>query len=162
MVRTRYVTVAVLVMLAGCGALPGGGSPDVPQHTVSIEISNNHNESSVVRVSAIPPEIDGLEVTYENGSTRHFGVSSFDALPRERLRNATAVTTTDSRELTREFTVGPTAGIGATLEDVPANATVVYFVLQDGGHQTVRGAGVARCSSDTETTDLEIVIHPDG
>jgi len=162
MVRTLSVTVALLVVLAGCGAVPGGGSPDAPQHTVSIGISNAHNESYVVRVSTIPPTVEGLEVTYENGSTRRFDVSSFDALPRDGLRNATAIATTDSTGSTREFTVGPTGGIGATLEDVPANATVVYFVLRDGGHRTVRGAGVARCSSDTATTDLEINIRPDG
>jgi hypothetical protein len=160
--RIFPVTVALLVVLAGCGALPGDGSPDKTQHTVSIGISNDHNESYVVRVNAIPPEVEGLEVTYENGSTHRFDVSSFDSLPRDGLRNATAIATTDSRELTREFTVGPTEGIGATLEDVPANATVVYFVLQDGGRQTVRGAGAARCSSETETTDIEIVIRPDG
>lgn len=162
MVRTLYATVAVLVVLAGCGALPGGGSPDSPQQTVSIRISNNHNESHVVRVSTIPPEVEGLEVTYENGSTHRFDVSSFDALPRDGLRNATAIATTDSTGLTREFTVGPAEGIGTTLEDVPANVTVVYFVLQNNDHQTVRGAGVAQCSSDTATTDLEIVIRPDG
>jgi len=82
MVRTLYATVAVLVVLAGCGALLGGGSPDAPQHTVSIGISNNHNESYVVRASTIPPEVEGLEVAYENGSTHRFNVSSFDALPR--------------------------------------------------------------------------------
>ena len=162
MVRTLYATVAVLVVLAGCGALPGGGSPDVPKHTVSIGISNDHDESHVVRVSTIPPEVEGLEVTYENGSTRRFDVSSFDALPRGGLRNATAIATTGSTGLTREFTVGPAEGVGATLEDVPANATVVYFVLQNNDHQTARGAGVARCSSDTATTGLEIVIRPDG
>jgi len=59
-----------------------GGSPDVPQHTVLIGISNNHDESHVVRVSTIPPKVEGLEVTYENGSTHRFDVSSFDALPR--------------------------------------------------------------------------------
>jgi hypothetical protein len=64
--------------------------------------------------------------------------------------------------MTREFTVRPTEGIGATLEDVPANATVVYFVLQDTGHRTVRSAGVARCGTNSGTTDLDIVIRPDG
>ncbi len=162
MVRTLHATVALLVVLAGCAALPGDGSPDTPQHTVSITVSNDHNESYRVRVSTIPPDVEGLEVTYENGSTHRFDVSSFDALPRNGLRNATAIATTDSRELTREFTVGPAEGIGATLEGVPANATVVYFVLLDSGQHPVRSAGVVRCTSDTETTDLEIVIRADG
>ncbi|SFG86940.1 hypothetical protein SAMN04488063_3161 [Halopelagius inordinatus] len=162
MVRTLYATVAVLVVLAGCGAIPGDGSPNVPQHTVSIAVSNNHDESYVVRASAIPPEVEGLEVTYENGSTHRFDVTSFDALPRDELRNATAIATADSTDLTREFAVGPAEGIGGTLDDVSANVTVVYFVLQNGDNHTARGAGVVQCSSDVETTDLEIVIRPDG
>ncbi|MEA5389244.1 hypothetical protein VB779_21030 [Haloarculaceae archaeon H-GB11] len=162
MVRVLHATVAALVVLAGCGALPGSESPNAPKHTVSIGISNNHNESHIVRVSTIPPEVKGLEVTYENGSTHRFDVSSFDALPRDGLRNATAIATTDSTGLTREFRVKPAESVGTTLEDVPANVTVVYFVLQDGSHHTGRGAGVARCSSDIATTDLEIVIRPDG
>ncbi|RLM53446.1 hypothetical protein DVK02_13205 [Halobellus sp. Atlit-31R] len=64
MIRALYATVAVLVVLAGCRALPGGGSPGAPQHTVSIGISNNHNESHVVRVSTIPPEAEGFEAVF--------------------------------------------------------------------------------------------------
>ncbi|MFC7095892.1 hypothetical protein [Halobaculum marinum] len=162
MVRALYATVAILVVLAGCGAVPGDGTPDAPQHTVSIDISNEYNESHVVRVTTIPAAVEGLTVTYESGSTQRFDVSSFDALPREGLRNATAIATTDSAELTREFQVGPANGISATLEDAPPNATVVYFVLQDGAPQTVRGVGVAQCSAGTQSTDIEIVIRPDG
>jgi len=55
------------------------------------------------------------------------------------LRNATAIATTDSTGLTRELTVGLAEGVGTTLEDVPANVMVVYFVLQNNDHQTVRG-----------------------
>lgn len=160
--RTLHATVALLVVVAGCGALPGDGAPDAPQRTVSVDISNEHSERYRVTVSALPPEIEGLEVTYENGSTRRFAVSSFDALPRDGLRNATAVTTTDSRALTREFTVRPTEGIGATLDDAPANATVVYFVRQEPGRQVVRGAGVVRCGAGTETTHLAVRIRSDG
>ena len=36
---------------------------------------------NVVRVSTIPPEIEGLEVRYENGSIHRLEVSSSDALP---------------------------------------------------------------------------------
>ncbi|SEP03858.1 hypothetical protein SAMN04487948_111121 [Halogranum amylolyticum] len=42
--------------------------------------NTNHNESYVVRVSTTPPETESLEVTYENGLTHRFDVSSFDAL----------------------------------------------------------------------------------
>lgn len=162
MVRILHATVTLLVLLAGCAALPGGESRDTHQHTVSITVSNNHDESHVVRVTTIPHTVEGLEVTYENGSTHSFDVSSFDALPRNGLRNATAIDTTDSRELTKEFTVEPAAGVGATFESAPANATVVYFVLRDSDHHPVRSVGVVRCTSDTEATDLEVIIRPDG
>jgi hypothetical protein len=64
--------------------------------------------------------------------------------------------------MTETYTVGPGEGIGTRLDGVPANATVVYFVLGDGGREVVRGAGVARCTVDTGTTDLELHVRPDG
>jgi len=86
-------------------------------------------------------------------------VSSFDALPGW-IEKRDCYRHDGLYGLTRELTVGLAEGVGTTLEDVPANVMVVYFVLQNNDHQTVRGAGVARCSSDTATTDLEIVIRP--
>ena len=160
--RALHGAVVLLIILAGCSAIPGSRTPLSPDHSVSITIANNHDEPYTVRVTPLPPEVDGLEVTYENGSTRRFDVSSFDALPRDSLRNATGIATTVSEERTEEFTVGPSEGIGTTLEDVPANATVVYFVLPASGPERVRGAGVARCTADTENTELAITIRPDG
>jgi hypothetical protein len=162
MVRPLHVAVALLALLAGCGAVPGGGTPDAPSHTVSVGISNSHDEPYTVRVSTLPSDVEGLVVTYENGSTRRFDVSSFDALPRAGLQNATGVATTDGAGLTETYTVGPGEGIGATFDDAPPNATVVYFVLRDGGREVVRGAGVARCSAETGTTDLDLLVRPDG
>lgn len=162
MVRALHGLVALLVVLAGCSALPGGGTPAPSEHSLSVTISNEHDVSYTVRVTALPAQVEGLEVAYENGSTRRFEVSSFDALPPTALRNATAIATTDSRELSREFAVSPAEGIGTTLEDVPANSTVVYFVRQEGRPETVRGVGVVRCTADTENTELGIRIGPDG
>lgn len=162
MVRVLHVAVTLVVVLSGCAAVPVAEPQEPPQQRVSVTITNEYDERSIVRVSVVPVEADGFEVTYENGSTRRFDVSSFDDLPRAWSRNATAVETTDSSDRTREFTVEPTTGVGATFENAPANAAVVYFVLRDRSRDTVRGVGVSRCSSGTDTTDLDLVIRQDG
>jgi hypothetical protein len=162
MVRVLHAALALLVVLAGCSGFSGGGTSTPAGHDLSISVSNEHDVGYEVRVAAIPAEVEGIEVTYENGTTHRFDVASFDALPETALRNATAVATTDSEELSREFVVGPNEGIGTTIDGVPANATVVYFVLPSSGPSTVRGAGVVRCSPDTENTELALRIRPDG
>lgn len=160
--RVLHGVTILLVVLAGCSADLGTGTPSSPSHSVSLTIANNHDERYVVRITPLPSEVDGLEVTYENGSTRRFDVSSFDSLPQGTLRNATAIATTGTEDQTEEFTVGPGQGIGATLEDVPMNAIVVYFVMPVNGPTRVRGAGVVRCTADTGNTELAITIRPDG
>lgn len=162
MVRVLHAALALLVVLAGCSGFSGGGTPTPAEHDLSISISNEHDVGYEVRVTAVPAQADEIEVTYENGTTHRFDVASFDALPETALRNATGIATTDSAELSRTFSVGPNEGIGTTINGVPANATVVYFVLPSNGPSTVRGAGVVRCSPDTENTELAVTIRPDG
>ncbi len=153
---------AILVALAGCAGYSGGGTPTAADHSLSVSVSNEHDATYEVRVTAVPARIDGIEVTYENGSTARYEVRSFDALPPTALRNATAVDATGTEEPSRTFTVGPAEGIGATIDAVPANATVVYFVLPTDGPSRIRGAGVVRCAADAGSTDLALRIHSDG
>jgi hypothetical protein len=160
MSRALPAVVTLLVVLAGCG-VPASGPPAATDHDVAVSVSNDHDEPALVRVTALPPAVDGVEVTYENGSTRRFDVPSFDALPRGSLRNATAVAPTGAERPSTAFVVDPSAGVGTTLEDVPANATVAYFLLTADGRR-VRAAGVVRCTPNAEATDLTVRIRPDG
>jgi hypothetical protein len=162
MLRTRQFLVALLVVLAGCAGYSGGGTTTPSEHSISVSVSNEHDVTYEVRVTAVPSRIEGIEVTYENGSTARYEVRSFDALPRTALRNATAITSGSPGEVSRTFTVGPAEGIGATIDAVPANATVVYFVLPTDGPSRIRGAGVVRCAADAGSTDLALRIHSDG
>jgi hypothetical protein len=162
MVRVLHAALVLLVVLAGCSGLPGDETPTPAEHDLSISVSNEHDVGYEVRVTAVPAQVEEIEITYENGTTHRFDVVSFDALPETALRNATAISTTDPAELSREFTVGPNEGIGTTIDGVSANATVVYFVLPSSGPSTVRGAGVIRCSPDTENTELAVTVRPDG
>ena len=162
MVRVLQAVLALLVLLGGCSALPGNGTPTPAEHDLSISISNDHDVRYEIRVTAVPPQVEGIEVTYENGSTHRFDVSSFDALPGTALRNATAIDAGGPADLSRTFTVGPSEGIGTTVDGVPANATVVYFVLPASGPGSLRGAGVVRCGPDTGNTALTVEIRSDG
>lgn len=162
MVRSPTGLVILLVVLSGCAGYSGGGTPTPSEHSLSVSVSNDHDVTYEVRVTAVPAQVEELEVTYENGSTHRFEVASFDALPSTALRNATAIDATGAEELSRTFAVGPSEGIGTTLEGVPANATVVYFVSEAGAPQGLRSAGVIQCTDDTENTELGIRIRPDG
>jgi len=162
MVRVLSPTVALLVVLAGCSAVPGNESPSVPDHRISITIANNHDTSYVFRVTTIPPDVEGIEITYENGSTRAFDVSSFDGLPEEALRNATATTTAGGEDLSKQFTVPPSGGFGTSIRGVPGDSVTVYFVSPADEPETARSVGVVRCDRDTKNTELAVTIRLDG
>jgi hypothetical protein len=162
MSRGHHLLVAFLVVLAGCAGYSGGGTTTPSEHSLSVSISNEHDATYEVGVTAVPAQVEELEVAYENGSIARYEVASFDALPPTALRNATAVDATGVEEPSRTFTVGPTEGIGATIEGVPANATVVYFVGEADAAEGLRSAGVIYCSPGTENTELALRIRPDG
>jgi len=161
MVRTRLALVVLLVAAAGCSSLPGDGTDTPASQDVSITIRNDHDRSYTVAVRTVPTGVEGIAVTYENGSTRTFDVPSLDALPRRALRNATDVVAVGGGGVAQEFQVGPNGGLGTTLENVSAAASVVYFVRSGTGPGDLRGVGVVRCPADT-TTDLAITIRGDG
>lgn len=162
MSRTHHLLVAFLVVLAGCAGYSGGGTPTAAEHSLSVSVSNEHDATYEVSVTAVPAQVEEVEVAYENGSTARYEVASFDALPPTALRNATAVDATGTEEPSRTFTVGPSEGFGITIEGVPANATVVYFVAPTDGPSRIRGAGVVNCSAGAENTELALRIRPDG
>lgn len=161
MVRIRFVVVALLVVSAGCSSLLQG-EPQPASRDVSISVSNEHDASYTVVVSAIPDGVEGIEVTYENGSTRTFDVASLDGVPRPALRNATDVAATGGEDRREVLTVAPNEGQSRTMEGVPANATVVYFVRPGTDGEPLRSAGIVRCTADTGTTALRIAIRADG
>jgi hypothetical protein len=157
----RVLVVAVLVALAGCAGVSGPGTPTDTGQDVVVTLSNEHTERYRVSVTAVPPAVEGLTVTYENGTTRTFAVTSVEALPRGGLDDATAIATTGGEERSRAFTLGPGEGFGTRIEGVSADATVVYFVTPTAGQQRVRGVGSVRCPGAT-TTDLTVAVSADG
>lgn len=80
-IRLLQSLVVLLVVLAGCSALPVLDSDESPRHSISISVSNNDDEGYLVRVVAVPPDVSGIDVTCENGSTHHFDVTSYDSIP---------------------------------------------------------------------------------
>lgn len=156
------MVVALLVVLVGCPSAGEDGSPSPSPHDVSVTVTNDHDARYVVTVRAIPDGVDGLVVTYENGSARRFDVRSLDALPRSALRNASDVAAAGSTTPSEEVVVGPDEGVETTLTGVPANASVVYVVRSRDGSPVLRGSGVVRCSPGSDTTELALAIRSDG
>ena len=155
----RAIVVAVLLSIAGCGAaLPGPGTP--AGQSISISLSNGFDEGYRVDLAVIPPGVDGIEVTYENGSARRFDVASMDDLPPEALRNASGIDPLGVDAPTRRYTLDPGSGIGETIEGAPRPATIVFFLSGPGGD--LRSAGVFECGSGVERTEVSIAIDASG
>lgn len=155
----QTVGACLLIVIAGCSLVP----PEQPAtQTVEVVVSNNHDVTYGFTVTVVPPTVEGLEVTYENGSTRSFDVDSIQGLPRTALRNATSITPlgTDARE--RRFDIEPGSARGTTIEDVPVNSTIAYFVTQRNGAGGLRSVGLTTCGEAAVRTTLEISIGRTG
>lgn len=157
----RTIGVCLLVALAGC-TLPPTDQPEPALQTVTVSVTNDHDESYRLAVTVIPPTVDGVQVSYENGSTRTFDVRSIQELPRTALRNATDLTPLGVEAQNRTVDLDPGHGMGIAFEDVPANATVAYFVSQDNGVNQVRSVGLTTCGEAAVHTELAILMSETG
>jgi len=156
----RSIFVLGLVLLAGCTA-PQPDEPSAPASTdVSVTLSNEHTATYTIAVHAIPPDADGIELIFENGSTHLFD-GPVEDLSRESLQNVTSLSV-DGSQHSEEVTLAPNRGVGLTLASVPPGSAVVYFVRSPAGLRATLGPGVAQCAPDSTGADLSVTIVADG
>lgn len=130
--------------------------------TVAVLLTNNHAAAHEFRLAVIPPQVDGVVVGYENGSSRVFDVASISALPRAVLRNATSLSPVGDNTSSRRFTLDSESVIGTTFEGVPKAATVAYFVTKPSEPTQVSGSGLVNCGETVERTELTITVSKTG
>jgi hypothetical protein len=155
--RLAAAALAFCLLAAGCAGAPAaeeGGA-------LSVSLANEDDVAYTVTVSVVPPDVDGVTVTYENRTERRFDVGSAAALPEGTLRNATAVAADGEGARVETYRLDPESGIGGTY-DVPRGSTVVDVVQQGTGPGSVRGVGVGRCAVSVDVTALSVTVRADG
>ncbi|WP_253736408.1 hypothetical protein [Halohasta salina] len=159
--RLRSIVVILLVLLAGCTA-PQADEPPAPAGTdVSVTLSNEHTATYTVTVHAIPPDAEGIELTYENGSTRTFD-GPIEDLPSDWPRNVTALSVDGNDRYAETVRLAPNRGVGLTLEAVPPGSAVVYIVHSEAGPRATHGPGIVQCGPNNGSADLTVRILADG
>ena len=155
----RLAMLGLLVVLAGCGSAPPATEPPT-DGTLAVSLSNEHDRPYRVDLSVVPPDVEGLRVTYENGTTRQFQVGSMDDLPARALDDATGVEPLGVDAPARQYRLDPGSGTGETSDGVPREAAVVYFILEPDGE--LRAAGLVTCGEGIYRTELSIGVDADG
>jgi hypothetical protein len=154
--------VALCLLFAGCGSVPptDGETTGGPEDSaVDLSLTNGDDEPYAVSVSVTQGSLDGVSVTYENGSTRTFEVGDVSGLPPAALDDAVAVAPQGPAVRTERYDLSPGAGIGDTFR-VPGASTLVYVVSNpsDG----VRSWGKLTCGASASHSSVSITIAPDG
>ncbi|MFB6164309.1 MAG: hypothetical protein ABEJ31_04045 [Haloarculaceae archaeon] len=147
---------ACLLLVAGCTA-PDAAAP--PTGNVSVTVHNDADRAYDVSLLLVTGSLDGVDVTYRNGTERTVAVAAPAALPRGALDGATNVTVRSGAVERHDYRLPPGSGRGATYEVPDRNATVVYTLAPAGG--PVRAWGTTTCSA-SPTLELAITIGSDG
>jgi hypothetical protein len=149
-----------LVVLALALAVTGCAAPTDQQsgRNVSVSLSNQAPVSYEATVFLVTNPIDGVDATYQNGSTRQFDVATVDALPPGALSDATNVSIRGPEVQRHQFDLPPRSGVGATYQHVSPNASVIHTTAASGG--SLEGWGVSSCSPSSDL-ELTIEIAPD-
>ena len=158
----QAVALALLLLVAGCTAPVADGGDGRPGQSVTVSLSNQHDQRYAVRIVVASGDLEGVRVTYENGSSRTYAVPNVSALPSAARVNATDLGLLGEDLRSERFVLAPNSGLGTTFEDVPADSRLVYVVTDAGGNGALRSVGVSRCAADGARMDFSLEIGPDG
>ena len=167
MPRSRRVALtlalAFLVLLSGCNLRPPTDGPGDESTAVRISLQNAAQETYAVDLSVLRDPIDGVRITYVNGTNRTVSAASMADVPPEALEGAVQVEPLGEEVYSERYVLEPGAGIGHTVEDAPRNATVVYAVTRpENRTEPLRTLGVTTCGTDVDVLTLSLSIREDG
>lgn len=157
------VSVVLALLFAGCLTAPADGpapAPADPPHdrTASYTVSNEDTRTYAVTLS-FAPSIDGLAVTFSNGSTAQYpDVSSLDELPQSTVSRAVRVVPLGDDVQTFTHRLSPGTGVGNTVSSLPRDAVLVYTIATPGQAEPMRSVGVDTCGTGTTESTHDIRI----
>jgi hypothetical protein len=121
-------------------------------------VSNEDTRAYAVTLS-FAPSIDGLAVTFSNGSTVQYpDVSSLDELPQPTVSRAVRVVPLGDDVQTFTHRLPPGTGVGNTVGSLPRSAVLVYTIVTPGETEPMRSVGVDRCGTGTTESTHDIRI----
>ncbi len=157
------LALSVLLVLAGC--LGGAPAPPTASPTatdpLSLSIDNGATGNVTVRLRLLDGPVEGLNVTYANGTARAYDATSRDELPTGALDGAADVAPRPAPSATRAYTLSGT-GLDGTTVDVGHVESAVYSATRTrDGERTLLGWGVVDCDGDP-VTELSLSVRDDG
>lgn len=170
---TLTVLVAVLVLLAGCSGASGGdgtttaapttmgqpttdGAVPLPADVTALRVVDATPTAYVVDVEGVSGPLDGLRVTYADGSARTFDGST---LPADALVDAVGVAAVGDVPMSMRMAGGP-GTTGGAFGGIGAHTTVVYAVTVAGADGPVLvGWDAVTCGAGTAVTGVDVGVE---
>lgn len=156
------LALALLLLVAGCSTPAADGGDGRTGQSVTVSLSNQHDEPYAVRIALASGDLAGDRVTYENGTNRRFDVQNVSALPPAIRANATVLEPLGEDLSAKRFVLEPSTGLVTTFEDVPEGARLVYVVSRTGENASLRNVGVSRCAAEGARLDFSLEVGPTG
>lgn len=151
----RVLVVAALCVLAGCAGAPAETPTD--ELAIEYQVSNEGSSTVEVLLAVAPTPLEGVRVTFANGTVREYAVGRIGELPPGTVGDATTLDLIGEEPQTRRLSVQPRTGFGGTFENVTGEGVAVYTVRRPGAGVVFRGWGEVRCSgSGRMRIDLRI------
>lgn len=155
------VTLSLLLLGAGCTMPAMDGDVGENERAVAVSLSNQDDEPYAVRIALASGDLEGVRVTYENGSSRILDVPDVSALPPAVRANVTDVEPIGEGLRSERFVLEPGSGLGTTFDAVRPESRLIYVVSSAGGNRNVRSLGTTRCAATDARLDFSLTVGPD-
>ena len=152
----RTTVVAACLLTAGCLGFDGQPTPE-PGQSLSLSVENRAAEPYDVRVSIVPGDPVGVDVTYANGTVVRRPVSALTGSPPS-LGRVTDIRLVGENVTSEEFRVPARSGIGTELRDNEGGSWIWLVVRRTSGDDRIRTWTRFRCQPDAVTVEARLTI----
>ncbi|MFC6974870.1 hypothetical protein ACFQL1_09560 [Halomicroarcula sp. GCM10025709] len=153
------LVLALCWLTAGCLGVDFGGQPTPdPGQPISLSVDNRASEPYDVRVSVVPDDPVGVDVTYANGTVVRRPVSVLTDSPPSELGRVTDIRLVGGNVTSEQFRVPANSGIGMQLRDSERGSWVWLVVRRTTGDDRVRTWTRFRCQPDATAVEARLTI----
>ena len=156
------------LLVAGCNAPvaeptpggpgPGSGTPTAQPTNLSITVENPTRGPYAVSVAVVPGAVEGLTVSYADGTTRTYEPATLATLSPNALDNVTDVRPTNAAASTRVNATGRER-VTSRLPGVTRNATVFHATIDREDNSLVIGGTLECAGAQQAGVSVEIVTE---